>query len=78
MMFEVLSLFLLFFIIKEIQILKQMICKNNILKSSRSHDIFDNSFLNDFTSNFQKIFKNLENDILQVPKISSSNKELVD
>jgi len=79
MIFELLQLLLFFFIIKEIQILKQMISKNNILKSNRSNDLFDNNFLNDFTNNFQKIFKNLENDIFkeQIPRISSQ-KELVD
>jgi len=80
MIFELLQLLLFFFLIKEIQILKQLISKNNILKSNRSNDIFDNSFLNDFTNNFQKIFKNLENDILKdpiIPRLSTKN-ELVD
>ena len=79
MIFELLQLFLFFFIIKEIQILKNMICKNNLLKTNKSNDLFDNGFLNDFTNNFQKIFKNLENDFLKepIPRLSSQ-KELVD
>lgn len=79
MLFELLQIFLFFFIIKEIQILKQMISKNNILKSSKSNDIFDNTFLTDFSSNIQKMFKNFENDILKepIPRLSTV-KELVD
>lgn len=75
MLFELLEIFLFFFIIKEIQILKQMISKNQI-KSSINNDLFDNSFLNDFSNNFQKLFKNFENEVLREPLNKLPQKQL--
>jgi len=68
MIFELIQIILFFFIIKEIQILKQMILKNNI-KSSISNEFMDTNILNNFTS----VFKSMEKDLLNSLNILSKN-----
>lgn len=79
MLFELLQLYLLFFIIKELQIVKQMISKNE-LKKSINNDIIDNNFFNNFTNNFQSIFKNIENDLFKENRSTKlrHSEELID
>ena len=68
MIFELIQIILFFFIIKEIQILKQMLLKNNI-KSSISNEFMDTNILNNFTS----VFKSMEKDLLNSLNILSKN-----
>ena len=68
MIFEIVQFFLLFFIIKEIQILKQMIMKNNI-KSTIQTDLMDSNIFNNFSS----MFKNMEKDLMDSLNILSKN-----